>query len=348
MMDKISKLSFTLALRKTVRFFFFTHFLRATVVVTLAPGMLAADDSIKLGVKQNIHVEMFRNPSDHIRRMVYFCLLPCIFFDLFHSSGSGFRRWLFFITFGLFAILDYHLSFDDPNVVEEISSSYHVLRTFRRLSLALINVFVWINASRVIYSVPYNGIGRNFHIIIRTLNDWTVRAYFVLIILMSGTFAVFYHIQFAERKPDGDHTFGASFLVAFRYFMSSEQTTDFLKSPDQFDIFPTSFIFFFIISCFSLLFNNLATSLMTGVRESRDKQWTQHHTDSQLSALAAIVERCRRGGNSSHYWRRFMEIASSRTRKMSLFQTSKDQYYVLSWTCSQGASTSSTPKFCHT
>ncbi len=108
--------------------------------------------------------------------------------------------------------------------------------------------------------------------------------------VMSWTFAVFYHIRFAEVKGEGDVTFGRSFMVAFQYFMSFEQKTEFLKNTDEFDIFPTSVVFFLVISCVSLLFNNLATGLMQDIRDKRKKQWGQHHSDMQLSELASIVE----------------------------------------------------------
>jgi hypothetical protein len=124
--------------------------------------------------------------------------------------------------------------------------------------------------------------------------------------------------------------------------MSYDQTTVFLKKTDQFDIFPTSVCFFVLISCVSLLFNNMATGLMVDVRNSRKKQWGQDHLNLQLSELAATIEDCKCG--APYYWNRifnlFRKVAVwsglSKNKTLGPFQTYSDQYYVLAWINGRG------------
>jgi hypothetical protein len=205
------------------------------------------------------------------------------------------------------------------------SSFYHFLRLQKRNCLALINLWVWVKASGLVYHVPYQGIGRNFNCIMNTLKDWTVLSYFCLMFVMSSTFAIVFHIRFADRQIDGEHTFGQSLKFAFKYFMNSEQGDGFLKKPEHFDALPFGVLFFGFISCVSLLFHNLATGLMESVREMRHDQWLNDHLDMQLAELAYKVKTCRVGGPTMF---RFFTLLFGQARP-NVFRCPEDQYYVL-------------------
>lgn len=305
--------------------------------------MVADDADPTLGVKQNIHIEMSRNPPEHIRVVLRYLLSMLLVWDVYDyflfqrrspRASQGPRLMLTVFLVFCFVTLDYYVTIDDSEDQEEIAGSYHFLRTLRRTCLAVINVWIWTKVIKIIYKFPYHGIGRNFFFIVQTLKDWAVGAYFCLMLAVSWTFALFYHIRFAERNNDGYHTFGKSFMVAFQYFMSYDQPTAFLNKSNVFDIFPTSIGFFFVISCVSLLFNNMATGLMVDVRNSRKKQWGDHHLNLQLSELAAIIEDCKLG---APYYLCFFRKLFSKNKKLGPFQTYTDQYYVLSWMNVPGA-----------
>ena len=127
-------------------------------------------------------------------------------------------------------------------------------------------------------------------------------------------------------------------MVAFQYLMSHDQSTKFLEQSEHFSILPTSIIFFCIISCFSLLFNNLATGLMSDIRENGKEQWVQDHSDTQLFELAANIEDCKSIG---HFYSTFLHLPlikkfAALTGLLNVemqgpFQKYDDQYYVLSW-----------------
>ena len=86
----------------------------------LAAGLLAADGNPDLGVKQNIHIEVFRDPLPQDRQLLL-CLLVCVSFLEIHglfrekvgrvaarsSTGSEIRIWTLFGVFVWLAVLSY-------------------------------------------------------------------------------------------------------------------------------------------------------------------------------------------------------------------------------------------------
>ncbi len=143
----------------------------------------------------------------------------------------------------------------------------------------------------------------------------------------SSAFAVAYHIRFSDRQDKKDHYFFNSLKFTFNYFMSFNQDFDNqLGKPEAstpvhvclfsvkykaasivhvtptLQVFvlpghpaPFAIVYFVCLSCVSLLFHNLATSLMGEVYTDQEEH-TEEHAKRMLNVLADMVTSRRQDG----------------------------------------------------